>query len=375
MMKFSTSIKHFQDAVNKVTQAIPAKALDPRYENLHLFLDNGSLTLYATDGELSITATTEVESTDQGSFGMKARTILEFLRSMYDTSVTFNIERQQLSDQGLIDISTDKGRYRIPCSFESKQEKKDKDFDLELTLTSADLLDIIQKTIFACSVDGMRPAMMGVLLELENNKITAVSTDGHRLVRCIKTCESGVETKKRIVIPARVLSILQKLTQDDTVTLSIDTTNNSVRFVVPNLILDAALIVEQYPNYEAVIPLDNEKIVSINRSTLYDSVRRVGKFSSIGDIRISVAESVMTLMAENTNEGESAQEEIACVYSGEDLVIGFNSKFIEAALGHIETETITMELSSPTTAVILKPEKEEEQQNLIILVMPVRINN
>ncbi|MCW8799216.1 MAG: DNA polymerase III subunit beta, partial [Prosthecochloris sp.] len=101
----------------------------------------------------------------------------------------------------------------------------------------------------------------------------------------------------------------------------------------------------------------------------------VGKFSSIGDIRISVAESVMTLMAENTNEGESAQEEIACVYSGEDLVIGFNSKFIEAALGHIETETITMELSSPTTAVILKPEKEEEQQNLIILVMPVRINN
>ncbi|NEX12217.1 MAG: DNA polymerase III subunit beta [Prosthecochloris sp.] len=375
MMKFSTSIKHFQDAVNKVTQAIPAKALDPRYENLHLFLDNGSLTLFATDGELSITATTEVESTDQGSFGMKARTILEFLRSMYDTSVTFNIERQQLSDQGLIDISTDKGRYRIPCSFESKQEKKDKDFDLELTLTSADLLDIIQKTIFACSVDGMRPAMMGVLLELENNKITAVSTDGHRLVRCIKTCESGVETKKRIVIPARVLSILQKLTQDDTVTLSIDTTNNSVRFVFPNLILDAALIVEQYPNYEAVIPLDNEKIVSINRSTLYDSVRRVGKFSSIGDIRISVAESVMTLMAENTNEGESAQEEIACVYSGEDLVIGFNSKFIEAALGHIETETITMELSSPTTAVILKPEKEEEQQNLIILVMPVRINN
>jgi len=375
MMKFSTSIKHFQDAVNKVTQAIPAKALDPRYENLHLFLDNGSLTLYATDGELSITATTEVESTDQGSFGMKARTILEFLRSMYDTSVTFNIERQQLSDQGLIDISTDKGRYRIPCSFESKQEKKDKDFDLELPLTSADLLDIIQKTIFACSVDGMRPAMMGVLLELENNKITAVSTDGHRLVRCIKTCESGVETKKRIVIPARVLSILQKLTQDDTVTLSIDTTNNSVRFVFPNLILDAALIVEQYPNYEAVIPLDNEKIVSINRSTLYDSVRRVGKFSSIGDIRISVAESVMTLMAENTNEGESAQEEIACVYSGEDLVIGFNSKFIEAALGHIETETITMELSSPTTAVILKPEKEEEQQNLIILVMPVRINN
>ncbi len=374
-MKFSTSIKHFQDAVNKVTQAIPAKALDPRYENLHLFLDNGSLTLYATDGEISITAKTGVESTEQGSFGMKARTILEFLRSMYDTAVTFSIERQQLSDQGLVDIATDKGRYRIPCSFESKQEKKDKAFDLELTLPSADLLDIIQKTIFACSVDGMRPAMMGVLMELENNKITAVSTDGHRLVRCIKTCQSGIETKKRIVIPARVLSILQKLAHDEIVTLSIDAANNSIRFTFPDLILDAALIVEQYPNYEAVIPLDNEKIVSINRSTLYDSVRRVGKFSSIGDIRISIAGSMMTLMAENTNEGESAKEDIACVFNGEDLVIGFNSKFIEAALAHIETDTITMELSSPTTAVILKPDKEDEHENLIILVMPVRINN
>ncbi|MBF0586024.1 DNA polymerase III subunit beta [Prosthecochloris sp. N3] len=374
-MKFSTSIRHFQDTVNKVTQAIPAKALDPRYENLHLSLDNGSLTLFATDGDMSITAITAVESSENGHVGMKARTILDFLRSMYDTSVTFAIERQQLSDQGIMDISTDKGLYKIPCTLESKQEKKDKSFSLELTLPVKDLSDIIQKTIFACSVDGMRPAMMGVLFEIENNSITAVSTDGHRLVRCRKPCQSEVAEKQKLVIPARVLSILQKLMDDEQVTVSIDTTNNSVRFTSGNIVLDAALIVEQYPNYEAVIPLENDKNVRVERSLLYDSVKRVGRFSSIGDIRFSIASNSIDLMAENTNEGESAREGLPCTYEGDDITIGFNSKFIEAALAHIESDAVTMELSTPTTAVILKPADEKEERDLIILVMPVRINN
>lgn len=375
-MKFSTTTRHFQEAVNKVTQAIPAKALDPRYENLQLFLDNNVLTLYATDGEVSITATTDVESSENGNIGMKARTILDFLRSMYDAPVTFSVERQQLSDQGIVDIGTDKGKYRIPCSFESKKEKKDTSFNVEFDIPSSDISDIIQKTIFACSTDGMRPAMMGVLLEIEKDVITAVSTDGHRLVRCRKSCETNVNEKKRIVIPARVLSILQKLMNDTTLHLSIDTVHNSVRFSFDSTVVDAALIVEQYPNYEAVIPLDNDKIVSIDRNMVYDSVRRVGRFSSIGDIRFSISDNLLKLMAENTNEGESATEDIACAYEGDDITINFNSKFIEAALAHIESDTVSIALGSPTTAVIIKMDGEnEEKTDLIILVMPVRINN
>lgn len=374
-MKFSTSIKHFQDAVNRVTQAIPGKVLDPRYENLHMTLDKQDLTLFATDGEMSITALTNVESGDEGNLGVKARTILDFLRSMYDTGVNFEVERQQMSEQGIVNIETDKGRYKIPCTFESKSERQDKTFDIEFDLEAEDLLNIIHKTIFACSIDGMRPAMMGVLFEIEKSTLTAVSTDGHRLVRFRKSCDVSQQEKQKVVIPARVLSVLQKLLSEGAVTISIDSTNKSIRFSTDNIILDAALIVEQYPNYEAVIPLENDKKMTIDRALFYDSVKRVGRFSSIGDIMFSISPSSVLLATENVNEGESAQENLSCTYKGSQIDIGFNSKFIEAALAHMDEDNIVVELSSPTTAVILKPEKEKDDDSLIILVMPVRINN
>ena len=374
-MKLTSSIRQLQDAIGKVAQAIPAKTIDARFETVHLSIESGSLTLYATDGELSITATSEVETADTGNIGIKAKTLQDFLRSMYDTAVTFVIERQEISDHGTVHITTDKGKYKIPCQFESKTEKHEKSYDISLEIDTTELLDLIQKTIFACSVDGMRPAMMGVLFELEGSTITGVSTDGHRLVRCRKSLSSDFAEKQKIVIPARVLSILQKLAQNESITMKIDSNRKFVRFIIGNIVLDASLIIEPYPNYDAVIPVEHDKHLIIDRSSIYDSVRRVGRFSSIGDVKMVIEGELLKVMAENTNEGEAAQEELPCMYSGEAITIGFNSKFIEAALSHLDDDEIRIELKSPTTAVIFKPHKQEEDDKLIVLVMPVRINN
>src|SRR5437763_1636659 len=135
-MKIISSIRQLQDAVSKVAQAIPSKSIDQRFENVHLTLETGGMTVFATDGELSITARIDVETTDNGNIGIKARTLQDFLRSMYDTSVTFMIERQEISDQGTVQITTDKGRYKMPCQFESKQEKQDKVYDISLELAT-----------------------------------------------------------------------------------------------------------------------------------------------------------------------------------------------------------------------------------------------
>ncbi len=374
-MKLTSSIRQLQDPVSKVAQAIPAKSMDPRFENIHLSLEPGCLTFFGTDGELSITAKSDIETSDTANIGINAKLLQDFLRSMYDTSVTFVIERQEISDHGMIHISTDKGKYKIACLFESKQEKYEKNYDVSLEFETSEFLDLVQKTTFACSIDGMRPAMMGVLFELAGNTITAVSTDGHRLVRCRKSSSLDIEEKQKIVVPAKVLSILQKLAQHESITMCIDVDRRFVRFIIGNIILDAALIVEPYPNYDAVIPVEHDKHVIINRSTIYDSVRRVGRFSSIGDIKIVIEGELLKVMAENTNDGEAAQEELPCVYTGEDITIGFNSKFIEAALSHLDDNEICIELKSPTTAVIFKPHKEIDDDKLIILVMPVRINN
>ncbi len=374
-MKFTTSIRQLQDPVNKVAQAIPAKTMDPRFENVHLSIAPGCLTLFGTDGELSITSKSDVDTVDSANIGINARLLQDFLRSMYDTSVVFTIERQEISDHGIVHISTDKGKYKIACLFESKMEKYEKNYDISLEFQTAEFLDLIQKTIFACSVDGMRPAMMGILFELEGNTITGVSTDGHRLVRCRKSISIDIPEKQKIVVPARVLSILQKLSQYESITMFLDSDRRFVRFISGNLILDASLIVEPYPNYDAVIPVEHNKYAIIERSLIYDSVRRVGRFSSIGDIKMVIEGQIMKLSAENINDGEAAQEELPCMYSGEDIIIGFNSKFIEAALAHLDDKEIRIELKSPTTAVIFKPNLEIEDNRLIILVMPVRINN
>ncbi|MEI7694245.1 MAG: DNA polymerase III subunit beta [Chlorobium sp.] len=374
-MKFTSSIRQLQDPVSKVSQAIPAKSMDPRFENVHLSIEPGIVTLFGTDGELSITAKSDVETSDTANIGINARILQDFLRSMYDTSVTFTVERQEISDHGMIHIATDKGKYKIACLFESKPERFEKSYDITLEFETSEFLDLIQKTTFACSVDGMRPAMMGVLFELEGSIVTAVATDGHRLVRCRKTSSMEIVEKQKIVVPARVLSILQKLSNHETLIMCIDADRRFVRFIIGNIILDASLIIEPYPNYGAVIPLEHDKYVIIDRATIYDSVRRVGRFSSIGDIKMVIDGQTMRLMAENINEGEAAQEELPCKYTGEEISIGFNSKFIEAALAHLDDKDICIELKSPTTAVIFKPEKDIEDDKFIILVMPVRINN
>jgi len=185
-MKLTSSIKQLQDAVGKVAQAIPAKSIDQRFENIHLSIEPGALTFFATDGEVAITARSEVETSDSGNIGIRARALQEFLRSMYDTSVSFSIERQEVSEHGTVNITTDKGRYTMPCLFQAQPEKHEKNYDISLEMETGEMLDIIQKTTFACSVDGMRPAMMGVLFELEGDLLTAIATDGHRLVRCRK---------------------------------------------------------------------------------------------------------------------------------------------------------------------------------------------
>lgn len=374
-MKFTSTIKKLQDAVSKVILAVPSKSLDARFDNVHLHLQEGSLTLFATDGELSITAKCEVSSTDRGTVAIRARTLQDFLRSMYDTSVTFDIERLSTGEQGTVNIATDKGKYRMPCMFGDRPEIHQKEFDLTIGLKPSELQDVIHKTLFACSVDGMRPAMMGVLFEFDGNTMTAVATDGHRLVRSRKQTTTELAEKQKIVVPSRVLSIVQRLLQNEEVSMSIDAERRNIRFQAENVELESALIVEPYPNYEAVIPVENDKRLVCDRLSIHDSVRRVGKFSSIGDIKLVIEGSSLRIMAENSSEGESAQEELSCTFTGEEITIGFNSRFVEAALAHIETDTVSIELSSPTTAVIFTPKHEGKEEDVIILVMPVRINN
>ncbi len=374
-MKFTSSIKPLSEAVSNAVLALPPKATDFRFESVTMTLDKKTLSLFATDGDVSFTTSIPVESADKGTVVLSAKRLQDILRNMYDAVAEFKTEKKDGEGEVSFSIKTDRGSYRIAGSI-SKSEKEEKigNFDVEFSIAGNELKKIADTTLFAASTDAMRPAMMGVLFEIYKDELRAVSTDGHRLVRVIKPLESNATDKVKAIVPARVLSIVQKsLSSDDEVEVSISTKESKVKFVIGATKIVAGLIAENYPNYEAVIPLENDKQMIINRTNMLGSVKRVARFSSRGDVRFQIEPKEIRISAENADEGSAAEETLPCEFKSENLLIGFNAKFIEDALSHIESEEVKFELSTPTRATIIKPHGDEKN-NLLMLVMPVRIN-
>jgi DNA polymerase-3 subunit beta len=375
-MKFTSSIKPLSEAVNNAVLALPPKATDFRYESLTMTLEKKTLSLFATDGDVSFTTSIPVESGDKGTVALSAKRFQDILRNMYDTVAEFKTEKREGEGEVSFSIKTDRGLYQISGST-SKGEKEENlsNFDIEFTIAGNELKKIADTTLFAASTDAMRPAMMGVLFEMKPNELRAVSTDGHRLVRLIKSLETTAKDKVKAIVASRVLSIVQKsLSGDSEVKVSISTKESKVQFVIGSTKIVSGLIAENYPNYEAVIPLENDKHMVINRTDMLGAVKRVARFSSRGDVRLQIEPKEIRISAENADEGASAEETLPCDFKSESMLIGFNAKFIEDALSHIESEEVKFELSTPTRATIIKPHNDEKSQNLLMLVMPVRIN-
>ncbi len=375
-MIFSSHIKDLTEAVNKVTLALPLKAADPRYENVAMKIDYEKLYLFSTDGDVEMSTFAKISSKDVGAISVQAKKIQDTLKSLYDTEAEFNIDKKDSDKDYSLIIKTDRGKYMISARKALDERHKEKlNYNIAFKLGGLLLKDLINKTLFATSKDSMRLSMTGVLLEIEPGLLRFVATDGHRLVKLSKQHETGAEKNHQIIIPSRVLNIVDKLIVDEDVQISIDTENLRISFETNNTILVASLISESYPNYEAVIPLENDKKLLVNRSNLLSSVKRVSQFSSRGDIRLNIEQNSVDLSAENIDEGASAEETLTCDYSNESIKIGFNSKFLEESLTHIETEEIEFEFSTSTRATIIKPIYDKEpEEDLLMLIMPVRIN-
>ncbi|MCS6989175.1 MAG: DNA polymerase III subunit beta [Chloroherpetonaceae bacterium] len=375
-MKFTTSIKPLSEAVSNAVLALPPKATDLRFESITMTLEKKSLSLFATDGDTSFTTTIAVESGDKGSVALNAKRFQDILRNMYDAVAEFKTEKKDSEGEVSFSIKTDRGSYKIAGSL-AKGEKEEKlgAFDVEFAIEGSELKRIAETTLFAASTDSMRPAMMGILLEIHPKELRAVSTDGHRLVRVIKDLDTKTKEKLKVIVPARVLSIVQRALQnDEEVKIAINVKDAKIQFVFGETKVVSGLIAENYPNYEAVIPLENDKKMIINRSNMLGAVKRVARFSSRGDVRLQIEKKEIRVSAENADEGSSAEETLPCEFNADGLLIGFNAKFIDDALSHIDSEEVEFEFSTPTRAAILRRHSDEKKDNLLMLVMPVRIN-
>ena len=370
-MKFTANSIELQRTLNKLGGVIPTKSTMPILENILFEMVNDILTVTATDLAISLTITLRVKGLEDGKIAIPAKRLMDTIRSLPDTSAAFAAD----ATTNKVKITTENGEYGL--TGESAKE-----FPVissfkgtnEITMDSVSLKRIIHRTAFAVSTDELRPAMMGVLLQAMGSELRAVSTDGHRLVKVMHKTTKPMVLKKDIVIPAKALIVIGKSIDEGESTISINDTH--VKFAFDSSFLVSRLIDESYPNYESVIPVDNNRVMSVSRDETISSIRRVALYASATthQVRFDITKGSLKITAQDIDFGGEAKETLSCSYSDDDMEIGFNATYLIDILTHLDTEQVMFKFSSPTRAGIISPVGASDQEEVLMLVMPVRLN-
>lgn len=371
-MKFTANNADFQRTLNKVGGVIPVRSTLPILENILFDLLNDTLTLTATDLEISLTMSMQVRGSEDGSIAIPAKRLLDTIKALPESAAPkFTID----TTTNKIKITTENGEYALTGE-SAKEFPAVPQFKStgEITIENSSLKRIIHRTAFAVSTDELRPAMMGVLIQTKGSDLCAVSTDGHRLVKYIHKSAKAGSFKRDLIIPAKALQTVNRSIEGGNNTISIN--DSHIRFTFDNTVLISRLIDESYPNYESVIPTENTKELIINRSNLVDSIRRVALYASATthQVRFDVKKGSLAITAQDIDFGGEAKETIACEYSNDEMEIGFNSTYVVDVLTHLDSEKVSFKFSSATRAGLVSPVDAKDGEDVLMLVMPVRLN-
>lgn len=316
--------------------------------------------------------TTQITGGKAGKMAVPGKKLMETIRALPLTPIEFSGD----PENNRIEMRTETGVYKLTGesseNYPAISEFQGKD---EFTIDAESLRRLISKAIFAVSSDELRPAMLGVLFQMKKGEIRAVATDGHRLVRFINKKFSAKNIERDVIIPAKALHLVMKSLEGGEVKVAFSDTH--AKFTLGNTTLISRIIEEKYPNYESVLPADNDKTLTIGKEALLSSVRRTALYASstTRQVRLSLKKTEASVSAEDIDFGSEAREKIPAEYTGDALDIGFNSNYVVDVLSHIDTERVTFSLSSPSRAAIVHPEQQRDGEDVLMLVMPVRLNN
>lgn len=370
-MNFVTSsaslLKHLQSISGVLTTSHTLAILD----NFLFELSDGQLTMTASDLETTMRTTMAVDTAENGKICIPAKLLLEVLKSLPDQPCTITVDHSRLS----IEIAYDNGRSKM-VGFDGNDFPRIPDLDnsSSIVVSGEIIASAINKTLFATGMDDLRPVMSGVFCQFSPENITFVATDAHKLVRYTRTDSQATGTSS-FILPKKALNLLKSnLRGEEEVKLEYNESN--AVFTFDDLVLICRLIDGKYPNYEAVIPKENPNVLTIDRQQLLGSIKRVSIFSNktTHQIKLRLAGSELSLYAEDLDFANEANERLTCNYDGDDMEIGFNSRFLIEMLNNLESQEVRLEMSEPSRAGILKPATAGDNEDILMLVMPVMLN-
>ncbi|MFC5195876.1 DNA polymerase III subunit beta [Bizionia hallyeonensis] len=372
-MKFIVSSTYLLKQLQVLGGVINSSNTLPILDNFLFELNQSELIISASDLETTMSSKLEVESDNSGSVAVPARLLLDTLKTFPEQPLTFVVE-----ENNTIEISSNHGKYALAYADGAEFPKPVTLEDATATTLNGDILaTAINKTIFAAGNDDLRPVMSGVFFQFSTEGLTFVATDAHKLVKYSRADVQASEVTE-FIMPKKPLNLLKGIlaASDDDVTIEYNDSN--AKFTFENVELICRLIDGKYPNYEAVIPKENPNKLVINRNQFLNSVRRVSIFSNktTHQIRLKIAGAELNISAEDIDYSNKAEERLTCDYQGDDMQIGFNSRFLTEMLNNLTSDEVQLEMSLPNRAGILTPvDGLDEGEQVTMLVMPVMLNS
>lgn len=372
-MRFIVSTSVLLKQLQAISGASSTSTVLPILENFLFEIKDNLLTISATDLQTSMVTSLPIEAKEEGRVAMPSKILIDTLKTLPDQPVAFSVDTSTLA----IEISAGDGKYKLSGENADDFPKIPVvDNASTVEISSSILGEAINKSIFAVSTDELRPAMAGVYVQLDEKSITFVATDAHRLVRYRRT-DIGAEKSASIILPKKALNLLKSSMPSDDSKVVMEYNNTNAFFQFGNINLICRLVDERYPDYEAVIPQINPNKLTVDRAQFLNTLRRVVIFANktTHQVRLKINGSELHISAEDLDFSNEAHERLNCQFEGEDMEIGFNAKFLVEMLSNLSCEEVVLEMSSPNRAGLLLPAVKQDDEDVLMLVMPVMLNN
>jgi DNA polymerase-3 subunit beta len=378
-MKFSIARDDIHEAIQKIANVIPQRSTISMTQNILLNAEDNHVELVATDLEITMVTEVEAKVENKGSIAVPGRLINDIIRELPNVTLNFESDESfRLNFRSeFADDATRKGDYKVsgedPAEFPQRPELNN---FKEINISNQALRKLINKTIFACSTDELRPALTGVYFEIGDANFQTVATDGHRLA-LMKYSESKLPQENiNAIISTRALNFAQRSLESDGDSI-VKIGDKHALFQMDNTQLYARLIDEVYVEYQNVIPNEIKLEMLVDASQFYSSVKRVSLFSNpiTSQVILKIYKDHIDIHAEDVDYGGQANESIPCEFNGEEeFVIGFNARYLQDMLRHADTKQIIMQLIRPDYAVLFKPQNLPEDEDQLMLLMPIRLD-
>ena len=373
-MKFIVSSSLLYKEIQVLGGVINSTNTLPILDNFLFEINNNKLVLSSSDLESTMTSEIEIESNSTDKIAISAKLLTDILKTFSEQPLTFI-----KTDNNTIEISASNGKYSLAYLNGDEFPKQVEILDAhETKIKGTDLGIAINSTIFASGTDDLRPVMSGVFFQFNSESLKFVATDAHKLVK-FETSKYTANEVSEFIMPKKPLQILKGILQGENSELTIQHNDSNAKFIFDKSSITCRLIDGKFPNYEAVIPKDNPNVLTIDRQLFLNSARRVSLFSNktTNQIRLKLAGTLLNISAEDFDFSNKADENLECQYSGDDIQIGFNSKFLIEMLNNLESDMITLSMSHPNRAGIIRPlsENTKSKESITMLVMPVMLND